>query len=219
SPDRPLCEAVARYHAEYVLKNISDVPAVSTIAAMSLRISEGAGRQSIKTIGNHVAFVTSYEPVTATATFVPEDQPTLLFQNLRRRDARQLPELTVELVYKNVMGACFMVRRAFHVFAPHDDDGTLRAWHTAIESYPARFHVELQQMKRAGFVRATFEDIQNAFDRELTGPEEIPLTVSAIPGGLEAASVSPEYYERFMKSVGATRVIFRDTTCLFDEDA
>jgi hypothetical protein len=115
SPENRSCSALSRFHCHISLANVSEMPAINLVVNASLVIPIEGKREVLKSIGDHFPLVTSVEPVKEEIMLVPDEAYTTLFEALRRKDAFALPYVAVELVYRNLMGACFAVRQAYHV--------------------------------------------------------------------------------------------------------
>ncbi len=110
------------------------MPAINLVVNASLVIPIEERREVLKSIGEHFPLLASAEPVEEEIMLVPDEEYTTLFEALRRKDAFALPYVSIELVYRNLMGACFAVRQAYYVVTPDDIDADLKARHAAISS-------------------------------------------------------------------------------------
>ena len=120
------------------------MPAINAVVSARLACKQNAVEDLIASTGEHFAIITSEAPEKAILLLVPEDASVTLFQALRNRDAFALPCVIVESVYKNLLGASFFVRQAYHLTPSHDVEAEIRSWHEAILSFSARFQEDLK---------------------------------------------------------------------------
>lgn len=219
SPDNPACDALSRFHCHLSLTNVSDMPAINLVVSASLIIPTEGGQEVVSAIGDHFPLVTLAEPVKDEIMLVPHKSHTPLFEALRKKDAFALPCVTIELVYRNLMGACFAVRQAYNVVASSEIDGDLKTWHAAITSFGATYQEDLVAMTKKTAPTGTFQRIKESFASKVGKKEYLALDLVPIAGAFDAKTVSREHYDRFLGTVGLPRITFAHTTCPMDEEA
>lgn len=214
SPDNPTCEALSRFHCDVSLSNVSEMPAINLVVNGCLFIPGYKGQEEVKSIGEHFPMLTSAAPVREKIMFVPEKEHTTLFQSLRKKDAFALPNVHIELVYRNLIGACFLVRQAYHVLASTDVEADLKSWHASISSFAASHQENLTAMENdKGSSNEIFNHIRESFLAGVGDKEYLSLDLVAIPGIFDARAITQDHYDMFIKTVGLPRLTFAHTTC------
>jgi hypothetical protein len=217
SPDDPSCHALSRFHCHISLSNVSEMPAINLVVNASIFIPIEGGQEVVRSVGQHFPLVSSADPVKDEIMLVPDKSYTPLFQVLRRKDAFALPCVTIELVYRNLLGACFAVRQAYHVVASSDIDADLKSWHAAISSFTATYQEDLAAMAKNTASVDAFARIKESFAAKVGRKEHLSLGLVAIPGAFDARAVSQEHYDGFLNTVGLPRLTFAHTTCPMDK--
>jgi len=213
SPDSPSCEALSRYHCGIAISNVSEMPAINIVVNARLFFPRDAGEEAIASVGYHFPMIVSETPRKETIMLVPRGSPTSLFEVLRRKDAFALPCVSIELFYRNLLGACFTVRQAYHVVALSDIDADLKSWHAAISSFTATYQEELAAMAKDETAPGLFYEIKERFAAVAGKKDYLSLDLVPIPGAFEARAVTQEHYHRYVNSVGLPRLTFPDTEC------
>lgn len=219
SPENPSCSALSRFHCHISLTNVSEMPAINLVVNASLVIPIEERREVLKSIGEHFPLLASAEPVEEEIMLVPDEVYTTLFEALRRKDAFALPYVSIELVYRNLMGACFAVRQAYYVVTPDDIDADLKAWHAAISSFGATYQEDLLAMTKKDSPPGAFERVKQNFAEKVGEKEHLSLKLVAIAGAFDARAITQENYDTFLETVGLPRLTFAHTVCPINSDS
>jgi len=213
APDRPIAEVHSRYHVAIQLTNISQYPAVGALLRATLRVPTDSGPVVMRPIESHVPLLAPEEEVPQAIMFVPSEPYDTLYRSLRTRDAFALPEVTVEVAYRNLVGAGFLLRQAYSVIPTESIDSDLKAWHAAIASFGAEHQRELSRLAEEGYPDELFEALQEELAASLDEREDVELAIVSLPGRFLARNLTSDEYAGIVDSAGVSHFTFSDTKC------
>ena len=214
-------EVLSRYFAFFEIANVTEVPAVNVVAKGTLFTRDAQQQETLSSIGMHFPVVTKLNAESKDFMFVPGKPYTTFFEALRDKDASRIPTVEIELLYKNLIGACFFVKQAFHIFIDESAEDSISNWHSSISSFPATFKNELKKLQNLESEPSRwddyFEELKNSFAKTLQGDEDVEIKVLPIDGEYTILNIKKGEYEKRLHGIGLPRHTFPDTTCLYDE--
>lgn len=213
APDESPCSALSRYHCEISLSNVSDIPAVNAVLSAHLSCKRDAPEEAISSVGSYCAMIAPHCEHAESIMLVPNEPYTTLFAVLRNRDAFSLPHVSVTLTYRNLLDACFGIRKAYHVVPSAKAEAKLKSWHAAISSFPTQHQEELKALASGKAEDELFDRLKNELRKTLGGGESLSLELVPIPGAFDVQAISEEAYHRHRSAVGLPRLTFADTKC------
>jgi len=217
SPERAGCAALSRYRCTITVSNISETPAVNAVMRATLSCSGDGAKEEISSVGHHIPLVVSARSQNEGIMFVPDEPYDTLFRVFRKRDAFALPHISVRVAYRNLMGGCFSISQAYHVVPTSEVAADLKAWHAALVSFGVQHQEQLGSLADGSAPPGLFDELQEAFRRDLGEKENLDLDLVAIQGTFEAQTISTDEYGVFVHSAGVPRFTFADTKCPLDK--
>ena len=221
SPVKKGCHALSRYRCGISISNVTETPAVTAVLTATLSAScDKALSETLSACGEHIPLVVSGDPHTAELMFVPDEPYDILFRALRNRDAFALPAVSIQLVYRNMVGACFHVRQSFHVVPTKDVEDELKSWHSAITSFVVEHQEEMTALANDRGEPGLFDKLQEEFTQRTGDKTDVPLDLVPIHGTFDTTTIPANAYANFVSSAGIPRFVFADTTmCPIDDDS
>ena len=213
TPDEPPCCALSRYHCEISLSNVSDIPAVNAVMSADLSCKRDAAEETLSSVGSHCAIIAPHGKHAESIMLVPNEPYTTLFAVLRNRDALSLPCVSVTLTYRNLLGACFGIRMAYHVLPSAKVEAKLKSWHATISSFPTQHQEELKAFATGEGEHALFDRLRNELRQTLGVGESLSLQLVPIPGAFDIQTITEEAYCKHRSAVRLPRLTFADTEC------
>ena len=200
-------KAISRYFFEYNIENKSNyvVADISISARMYINIKKK--KIEFDSAGNHISTLSANEvfPEEETLNFMfTSDNKSLLFESLTSGD---LPTISVDIIYQNIIGGHFRVNQSFHVDVKSDKDGKIiRKWHALIMSFPINYKSELSALNNYKTKNQDdkwsdlFNEVKEKFVAE-THDEKLKLTLSEIPGSFNVKILTKEEFSEKIDSV------------------
>ncbi len=213
SPNRNGCDALSRYHCRITVSNVSEIPAVNAVLTATLFYSVDGVSKKISSVGHHIPLVTAERPQEEDVMFVPEEPYDMLFRVLRNRDVFALPQISIQVAYRNLMGACFAIGQAYHVVPTPEVCADLKVWHGAVVAFPAQHQEQVIALADGSAPAGLFDELQQAFGGGLGDRESLSLDLVGIPGTFEARTMCADDYGTYVNSVGVPHLTFSDTKC------
>jgi len=194
---------LVRHHACVTIKNFGQSPAVSVDVCVRLVLSAEkpgvvwtAASSRIEVLeadGQHPAEGESMP------FLFPEDKDGQLLERELEGGIATLPLLEVEAYYRNILGACFRVRRTYRLYTSEETQAVLTAWLERLRVFPLRHK---SQLARLGELSRREDSRADVLDDEMrselaNGLVDVPARydVWAIPATGEIHPISPEEYE------------------------
>jgi len=217
SPGKPGCAALSRYRCDITITALTDTPAVAAVLRTSLFSCDKALSETLFSCGEHIPLVAANDPQTVDVMFVPDEPHDILFRALRNRDAFALPTISVQLAYRNMVGACFLIQQSFHVVPKKDVEDELKGWHAAIASFPARHQEQITALANDRGEPGLFYKLQEELLKEVGDRTDVSLELVPIPGTFDTVTLPPDEYAAFVRAAGIPRLTFADTVCPIDD--
>ena len=114
------------------------------------------------------------------------------------RDTQEMPELHVNIMYKNVLGGCFMIEKKYYLLYPKNHESLINHWHTDIVSFPTKEKKRLENLlflkkENPSKEQKEFNEIKNSYNYT-----EKSISILAIPieGALNVMPLSTEEYDK-----------------------
>ena len=200
----------ARFHANFSVNNKCSFPAVDIDISGWLLIRKNENDSEVYgATSNHFDYLvqennfSDSNKISKSFMFVRNergDDSGGLLETLRSNNPMGHPYLLVRILYKNFLGACFVVSQAFQVHIKEiEDDEVLRNWHSSLVSFRISHKndlADLLKMKKENRVNdrdKIFQDIKKKLVGEV-GEKNLELISFVVPGKFQITSLSPEEY-------------------------
>jgi hypothetical protein len=215
-----------QYHANprllvaYRLVNRGSHPAVNIVSAAKvvLKIDDeefvfDGGADEISVLGpqaEHPPESSSTEHFLFTENYL-----TRLVAGLRDRSFRSPPLLSVRLIYRNVLGACFAGTWYFQLSPKSEKDfEVLGNWESQLVSFDARYKDQISELRRVQNKdderwSEVFEKVKNDFDNSLKGDTQFEVSWFEVPNSYRTAVLNKEKYSAELKQLDFGRPIPR----------
>lgn len=221
SPPEDEYAFLSRYQFKVDLKNISQVPAICIDATAVLYVFRNDDRKALKTITRRISAIPGNNEKATVEVMFAGDSIHLLYEALRERLTKYLPQIKVMATYKNACGGCFLCEKTFILTLSEEDETMARAWHTAMSSEKIRTKEVIRELQSAHGVDDAkwdflFEDEEKAFDERLGNLEvkELNLNCREIAERYNFKALSKEEYEKYNRDYHYGQFVYKQSQCL-----
>lgn len=211
SPPEGEHEALARYTVKVKVKNVGVSPAVCV--DLSARIRLGSNGESRYWESNSINIPTleekqeyPFNDLDKDWFLYADDNEGNLLKDLRQRDFRKYPVLCFRVLYRNVLGACFVMFCEHRVYPKgSDNDSMIDGWLSGITTFNIKYKDDIEKLEE--LVKSNSEKWDELFSKvkvdfdESIGGEDIVLQPWPIPGTFGVRHVDEEEYARLMEYV------------------
>jgi len=208
-PNRPLI--LVRHHAEARLRNIGSSAAVSVdISSFLVVTGEKEPTQwscascRAEVLEDKHEFPEQGEE--KNIFLYPQDREALLLKSLLEDRLEKLPMLHLLVHYRNILGACFVLRRIYRLYPKQETQETIKAWLERLHNFPLRHKEELEKLSQ---MRANNDPREDDLCEELKAKcieglslEEIEFDAWPIPGSGDVKNLTTEEYEQAVSRIG-----------------
>lgn len=205
NPNYPY-SANARYWVETKIRNIGSHPAVSIDVSARIEIPSGdeklcllATSINIPTIGEREDYPISGDR--GDEFLFAQDSEGALIQALREKDTDKLPVLSCRILFRNIMGGCFLSTCKYRLYpGKAEDDSLFISWLSEIKSFWIKYKNDVEKFERlrdsdkAKWAKE-YAKFKKSFSESLSG-EDVKLLSWAIPGSFAIKSMGLEEYEK-----------------------
>ena len=211
SPPEFGCVPEARYWAKVKIRNIGNHPAVCIDVSARIEIPIQDKRRYFGSVSINIATIGEKEnyPINKDDDdnfLFAEDEEGLLIQALRELSVAKMPLLSCRVLFRNIMGGCFVLNCRYRLYPKREEDYSLFGeWLTAMKSFGIRYKNDIENLK--GLRKSNeekwdeeFERLKATFSGSLTG-EDIGVEAWPIPGSFEVKSITAGEYEKEIKDV------------------
>ena len=207
-PNRP--QALTRHNAEVRLKNLSSSAAVS-VDISSFLVVPGDAKPTRWSCTSCRAEVLEEkheypEGEQEKNTFLFwEDGEGLLLTSLLENKLDKLPMLHVQVCYRNILGACFALRRIYKLYPKKDTQDTIKSWLERLHNFPLRHKEDLDKLTqmRANNDPRTEEIYDGLKAKCLEGlsEEEIEFDAWPIPATGDVSCLTTDEYKKVVSKI------------------
>jgi hypothetical protein len=216
SPSEDMHSFSARLRAEFSLKNHTAFPAINVIASAAVVLNNGNKPVIIPSAPTQVDILAENE------IFPPEDSrnPDFIFNTnkdneilarLQKKTSEFLPVLGINLIYTNILGACFAVDAAFRLVPiKQEDEDVLKDWHSNIVSFPIEYKDKLKEMDGLKKDKKDMEwqKLFNLVEKKAataTGKDDLEISWERLPNSFQIRVISQEEYKEKLIHMGVEK--------------
>jgi hypothetical protein len=217
SPPDKSYQAMSRYGVNFALKNIGNHPAVCTDVTSRIEIPQedkalylDAVSVSVETLEEKQKY--PYEKEHKKGFLFADDAEGKMLKALRENDLGKYPRLRFRILYRNVLGGCFVLYNEY-LLCPEtpEQDSILKNWLSQITSFPIHFKKDLDSLKELKGLKdkrweELFDRVKAQFADSLNG-EDIKLFTWSIPGTFMVRTLSNEEYLKAIKNISYGRIM------------
>ena len=205
NPNYPY-SANARYWVEPKIRNIGSHPAVSI--DVSARIEIPSGDEKLCFLATSISIPTIEEkgdyPISGERGdkfLFAQDSEGALIQALQEKDPYRLPVLSCRILFKNIMGGCFLSTCKYRLSTGDAETASLFInWLSEIKSFWIKYKNDIKELEKlrdsdAPKWKKEYNRFKKSFTESLSG-EDVKLLSWAIPGSFAIESLGLEEYEK-----------------------
>jgi hypothetical protein len=202
---------LVRHHAEARLRNIGANAAVSVDISAYIEVQgdDGPKRWSCTSCRAEVLEDKHEYPEKEGEknTFLfPLDRDALVLTHLLGDQADKLPVLHLVVHYRNILGACFCLRRDYRLYPEKESADTIKTWLERLHNFPLRHKEELDRLEQMNAnhdsrADALYDELKTKCSEDLTA-EEIDFDTWPIPGTGDVRYLTADEYEKAVAKIG-----------------
>jgi hypothetical protein len=136
--------------------------------------------------------------------FFNDDKQKKVLEYLLDRELENAPILQNRTVFRNIVGAKFLILQSYLLYVDNDEDlKILKNWICEINSFPVNFKDEISEMQRIKRLdEEKWDNLYGAcrtkFEHSLVG-DEIVITCHLLPRSIKVSPITDQAYEEIMK--------------------
>jgi hypothetical protein len=201
----------SRYHFEHKVKNIGNSPAVAVDISTILAIPHNDTPLKFGAVSERIDVLEPgeiYPPNTShnLSHLFASDSKGETLGSLREMHPQKVPYLLLRIIYKNILGGCFLIDNKFIIY-PKDDNQyeIIKKWLTSIAAFPIEYKYDintLYQLRKEN--KEKCDELYNKIKEKVnnsTIEEDIKLNVIQVPGVLKIQAISIDQYNELMKNL------------------
>lgn len=193
---------ISRYSGYIDLINLSDCPAISIDITSKLIIKNREEETVLESIFERVDTLAGNkryprnESDKKISFLFSSDETGKLFSILR--DFSKTPILKVDIVYRNILGGCFLIENEYQLIQHKEDDDMINLWHTDIVSFETKEKeileklIHLKKQKDSGWDEL-FDSVTASYKYE---KDKVALNAYSLKGALKINTLETEDYEK-----------------------
>lgn len=212
----------SRLMVDCEITNHGNAPAISvnTCACVSLFDDNNQSHcGSFRSVMQYINVI-STDGHFAKADFMFQDEmPGKIIDAIRTCKYAQAPVLRICSAYKNILGACFSCRQAYHLFyEDRAQDTFLENWQCQIKAFDSLLKKELTQLERLydkddSAWDELFEQSKEKFADTVIGDHQKLKSIS-IPKSFTASAISTQRYDNFLDQSSYGQYLGGEEDCL-----
>lgn len=211
SPPEDEYRTQSRYWAKLRIRNIGNHPAVCIDVSMRIEIHVGDEKRYFSTTSINIPAIGDKEdyPIKEGEQNVfvfAGDKEGLLVQALREQRIDKLPLLNCRILFRNIMGGCFILSCQYRLYPKKEEDDSLFSeWLSAMKSFGIKYKNDIEGLGRLR--KSNKDKWKEEFDKlkvsfsESIGVEDIELSPWLMPGSFAIKSITLGEYEREIADV------------------
>lgn len=203
----------SRYFFHFKLKNLGDHPAVNIDLSGTLLIYTEKGIKKCSSASikvNALEEKQSYPDTESCSLMFNGDYSGDLIKSLLSEDIDKFPQLSLKLLYKNIIGGCFLITNLYTIYPlyNHKDckmhEGILKNWIGLIRALPVQFEKELinpdGKFENCSFIPGSESQHDKYLKENLIG-DDIKLEAVPILGKLNIQSITNYEYNKLLSDM------------------
>jgi hypothetical protein len=136
----------------------------------------------------------------------PEDNDGRVLTGVLDNHIEKLPLVQVYVFYRNILGACFRLRRAYRLYPKEDTRSTLKTWLERLHNFPIRHKEDLDALARISDktdprAEEMFKHLKVKCQEGLL-EEQIDFEPWPIPATGEVSNITNEEYTKAVRGIG-----------------
>ena len=211
SPPEEEYSAQSRYWAKVKIRNIGNHPAVCVDVSMRIEILVGDEKRyfsatsiNIPTIGEKEDYPTNRGD--DDRCLFAGDNEGLLIGGLREQRLKELPLLNCRILFRNVMGGCFISSCQYRIYPKKEEDGSsFSEWLSRMKAFGIKYKNDIEGL---GSLRKSnkdkwekeFDKLKESFSDSIGG-EDIEVSPWLVPGSFGVKSITMGEYEKEIADV------------------
>jgi len=211
SPPEKRHSFISRYNVFLDLENLSDCPAISIDISSKLIFKKADNQdvltstfERVDTLAGNQKYPKNDKDKKIDFLF-PGDNSCDLFTILR--DSIETPLLKIDITYRNILGACFLIENEYQLFQHEDDEDIINKWHTDIVSFPTKEKEKIEklvQLKKSNDSQwdKLFASIKSSYKYKQA---KVTLKAYSLSGSFKIKTLSIEDYEERIKNIYYSR--------------
>jgi hypothetical protein len=138
----------------------------------------------------------------------------------RERSTAELPRLSIKVLYKNVLGGCFVINNKFFVHIMNtEQDAIIAKWITSIMSFRINYKNEIDSLERLksddAKRRTLFDELKEKLN-SIPGEDRIELVLRPIDQAFNVEIISIDKYNEFTNELTFARPLTPTGACGFN---
>lgn len=205
NPNNPY-SAHTRYLAKVRLRNIGSHPAVCIDVSARIEVPDGAKERYFLATSINIATIGEKEnyPIDGEVYdgfLFAGDWDGAVIEALRERNPDRLPIVSCRILFRNIMGGCFMSTCKYRLYPGKEEDDSLFVnWLSEMKSFWIRHKNDVENLGRLlGSDRDKYDieygKLEESFNKSVSG-DDVKLVSWRIPGSFGIKSISLGEYEK-----------------------
>ena len=217
SPPEGEYSAHARYWLRPSIRNIGSHAAIGIDALADIEVRVGEDRRCLRSSAISIPALGQGEDCSTKAGvdetfFFPADTDNAVIRALRQQALGRLPVVNCSLLFRNIMGGCFLLTCRYRLYLRDTkDEAVLSMWLRGMESFWTKHQHDIEDLKPLR--DRDREKWRREFDRlerslgEAMGEENMDLSPWLIPGSYAVEPIDREEYEGRIAEVTYDRML------------
>lgn len=195
----------SRYWVNYKVKNVGTSPAVCVDVSARMEVL-GDESMNLESTAENISTMEEKQifpdDVSEDASFLfSGDSKGAVISALRENDVRKYPIVHCRVLYRNILGGCFVALCDYRIYPKDEDseqDSVLSNWLSEITAFNIKYKDDLEELKRLRKANRekwdeVFDGVKSRFAESVKG-EGIDMESWPIPGSFKVKSISEEDY-------------------------
>jgi hypothetical protein len=222
SPPEDEHSFISRYRVYFEVENRSAFPSIGLNISASILLP--ISKTSLSTVDKYVAVLPekklNEDPVQVDFLFHERKNGYSFFDGISSRKSSDAPIFSLILVYKNALGAAFLIEQQFEFRMQNDKvAGHIAAWHSDIASFNAKYQDKIQELiylnkeKQQDKWQTLFEKLKKATLTKNT-PDNVEISLRAIPASFLYKVITVAEYDLQMREASYGQFVGQRYGCI-----
>lgn len=201
----------ARCWAKIRIRNIGSHPAVCIDVSGRIEIPNGDKKRYFVSTSINIPAIGEKEnyPVNDgddDEFLFGKDDEGVIIEALRESNVNRLPLLDYRILFRNIMGGCFLLSCKYRLYRKREEDGALLSnWLAEMKSFSVKYKNEIENLRKLEESHSEKRDeefvkLKESFSKSISG-EDVKLSPWLIPGSFMVKPLSVEEYEKALGDV------------------
>lgn len=200
------------------IKNISQAAAICVDATAELIVPKENGQFYMQTISRRLNIISGDNGFSEIKINISGDDDSKLFEALRERASKNLPQIHLNLVYKNATGGHFHSNKSFYLVPSDEDFDLIREWHTCIIGAPVESKEAVDMLSTSTQNEKwnkVFNLTKELFDTKLGdfSIQAIQIQCIEIPEQYSFCSITKDEYDSLVENHSYSHFLHKAPTC------